>query len=74
MNSRRLKAKCTELGVNANDLANALKMSVSTYYRKLANNSFTVKEVTAIANYLHLNSNEVIYVFFNDECRIYATN
>lgn len=74
MNGRRLKAKCTELGVNANDLANALNMSVSTYYRKLTNDTFTVKEVTAIANYLHLNSDEVIYVFFNKDSRIYATN
>lgn len=74
MNGRRLKAKCTELGVNANDLASVLNMSVSTYYRKLTNDTFTVKEVAKIADYLHLNSDEVIYVFFNADSRRYATN
>lgn len=73
MSERRLKAKCVEANVNVESLAKALNMSVSTYYRKLAKNTFTVNEVIGIANCLHLNSNDVVYIFFNELSRINAT-
>ena len=50
MSDRRLKAKCVELNVTTDELAKALNISVSTYYRKLQKNTFTVKEVSDIAN------------------------
>ena len=53
MSERRLKAKCVEANVNVESLAKALNMSVSTYYRKLVKNTFTVNDVIGIANCLH---------------------
>ena len=74
MNERRLKAKCVEANVNVESLAKALNISVSTYYRKLAKNAFTVKEVIEIANCLQLSATEVIYIFFNELSRINETS
>lgn len=64
MNERKLKAKCVEYDVSTDDLANGIGMSVATYYRKLANQSFTVTEIIKIANYLRLTPNDVINIFF----------
>lgn len=36
----------------------------STFYRKMANNSFTVKEVDRIIEVLHLSLDEAVEIFF----------
>lgn len=64
MSERRLKAKCVELNVSSDELAKALNISVSTYYRKLSKNTFTVKEVSDIADYLNLSNDDVLHIFF----------
>lgn len=51
MNNRKLKSLRAEYGLTQKDMANLIKMPVSTYIRKeLGNASFTVEEAFKISS------------------------
>ncbi len=67
MTERKLKAQCIEKDISFEELSSLLGISISTFYRKLSNETFTVKEMRIIANHLNWNSDDLDYVFFTNE-------
>lgn len=66
MNKRKLRAKCVELGLSAEDVSKAIGMNISTYYRKMQKGTFTVAEVREISKFLELQHNELMNIFFEN--------
>lgn len=66
---KKLRGKMIERGFDAGSLAEAIKISKSTFYRKLAGNGqgFTVREATKIAQVLGLSAEEAAIIFFSHE-------
>lgn len=64
MNERKLKAKCVEVGINIETLAKAINIDTSTFYRKMKEESFSIKQANLISKTLELNHNEVMSIFF----------
>lgn len=64
MNTKKLKAKCIEKGMNIVDLSKCVGMYSSTFYRKLSNSAFSVEEARAISQTLELKNEEILSIFF----------
>ena len=60
----KLKAKIVECGMNVEQISKKIGMDKATFYRKMAKNSFLIKEIDAIANVLSLTSEESTKIFF----------
>lgn len=67
MVERKLKAQCIEREVTIEELSQVLGMSTSTFYRRLSNDTFTVKEIRKMAKYLNWTNDNIEYVFFTNE-------
>ena len=67
MNSKLLKLKIISVGSSAELVSNHIGIDISTFYRKLNNGNFTIKQVDAIKNYLGLSVNEFMDIFFANE-------
>lgn len=66
VNVNKLKGKAVEKEVPLKDLADAAGMTLSTFYRRMAEggDTFTIKEVRQIAIRLGLNEEETNEIFF----------
>lgn len=64
MNVRKLKAKLVECGISVEQIATKMAMNKATFYRKMQEESFTVKQAIQIADYLDLSHNEIMAIFF----------
>ena len=71
MNVRKLKGLLVEKGISLDYVATAIGVGRSTFYRKLQNggDSFTIGEVTAMANKIPLSKDEISNIFFSDLCQ-----
>lgn len=67
MNINKLRGKIVERGMNVGMLATRLGIDRATLYRKMKDESFTVREAVRIAKELGLTSEEVMAIFFNHE-------
>jgi len=67
MSGRKLKAQCIEKNISFEELSQVLGMSKSTFYRKLSNDTFTVKDIRKMSEYLNWTSDTMQYVFFPKE-------
>ena len=67
MSKRKLKAQCIEKNISFEELSQVLGMSKSTFYRKLSNDTFTVKDIRKMSEYLNWTSDTMQYVFFPKE-------
>ena len=65
MNERMLKAKLIERGTNVEEVAKAIGMDRATFYRKMKSESFTNKQTVNICNFLKLNHQEIMSIFFD---------
>ena len=63
---QKLKGKITEKGRNIESVSADLGMNPATFYRKMKNNSFKIKEVDKLVKILSLNGNEATSIFFSD--------
>lgn len=66
LNVNKLRGKAIENGIQMRDLADAAGVTLSTFYRRIADGgeSFTVKEVRQIAQRLKLSEVEMNEIFF----------
>lgn len=64
MNVNKLKGKMVELQINADGLAAKIGMHRSTLYRKMNDNTITVREAIVIKDALSLTNEEAIAIFF----------
>ena len=66
VNTDKLRGKMVENRVTSDMVADAIKCSRSTVYRKIRDggDDFTVGEVTIIASMLHLTTPEINDIFF----------
>lgn len=66
VNVNKLKGKIVENGINVDILAEKMGVDKSTLYRKIAANgeNFTIGDVDAMAQILHLTRDEVNGIFF----------
>jgi len=65
VNVNKLKGKIVEKGMNIGQLADKIYIDRSTLYRKINNNSLTIKEVNLICEALELTYKEAMSIFFN---------
>ena len=67
VNVPKLRGKMVEREMNANDLADRIKIDKATFYRKLKQNgeTFTVKEADLISKELNLCADEAMSIFFS---------
>ncbi len=67
IDANKLKGKVVERGLSGSEVATALGISQSTYYRKISKGgtSFTVAQVRKIAEVLNLSSEECNAIFFS---------
>ena len=61
----KLKGKITENGLNITDIAKALNINPSTFYRKMKKNSFEIGEVDVIVDKLKLSREDANSIFFS---------
>lgn len=73
MNINKLKGKIVEKGLNVTKVAEKIGVNRSTFYRKMNDSSFTVKEVNKIVNELDLSAKEALEIFFTDSVAYDAT-
>ena len=66
MDVQKLKGKIVENGQNVESLSAELGINIGTFYRKLKNNSFSIKEASELKKILSLTSEEAIAIFFTD--------
>lgn len=66
MNVNKLKAKCTEKGINIDTLSKGVDIGRSSFYRRMKKNAFSVEEAKKIAKYLGLKQQDVTDIFFED--------
>lgn len=68
MNQRKLRAKMVERGYNAERLAAKIDVSVTTIRNKLAGRTeFTQGEISAIAQCLSIEREEILDIFFDEK-------
>ncbi len=69
LNVNKLKGKAVEIGIQMKDLADAAGVTLSTFYRRIADGgeSFTVKEVRQMARRLNLSEAEMNEIFFKPD-------
>ena len=65
---QKLKGRIVEKSKNVNEVAKEIGIDKSTLYRKIKTNgsTLTIKEVTAIAECLELNYDDIKAIFFKD--------
>lgn len=64
LNKSELKGKLVSKELSIEKLAQLLGENPATIYRKIARNTFTLKEVEQIADMLHLSKEEAVSIFF----------
>ena len=67
MNVNKLKAKCIEKGINIETLSKNVGIGCSSFYKRLKDDSFSIKEVRRIATSLELTQMEITDIFFNSD-------
>ena len=69
MNASALKEYMNNLEVTPGEIAEALKINVSTWYRKIGKDgdSFTVKEMNGIIEFLKMPKESAAKIFFNEK-------
>lgn len=65
LNIQKLKGLIVERETTQENVAHEIGIDRTTFYRKMKNGSFTVKEAKMIANVLPLSKDEAIEIFFN---------
>lgn len=60
----KLKGKMIEKGFNAKTLSAELHINITTFYRKMNNNSFEIREADRIVDILSLSGKEAKDIFF----------
>ena len=65
LNSLKLKAKIVENGETITSVAQKIGIDVSTFHRKMANDTFFTKEADMIKKILNLSEEEATNIFFN---------
>lgn len=65
LDSRRLKGKLVENGLNVDTLAKKSGIKKSTIYRRIKSGAFTIREVDILCNTLNLSVQEAISIFFS---------
>lgn len=65
--TEELKARMLMCGITAKDLANALGINESTYYRRMANHgaTFTVEQAQKIAEILRMSRDDAVDIFLS---------
>lgn len=66
MNVNKLRGKIVEKGLSIKELAERIGVDRTTMYRKMKEESFTVREAVLISKELSLTSEEVMAIFFNN--------
>ncbi len=67
-NENKLRGKMAEKRYSVNDLAKALGINYSTFYRKsIGKSEFTRSEIQRIADILHLSIQDIQDIFFTGE-------
>lgn len=66
MNINKLKGKIVEKGLTVSKVAKQIGIHRSSFYRKMKDSSFTVKEVNLIVDALDLTADEAMEIFFTD--------
>ena len=64
MNINKLRGKIIEKGHSISTLAPKIGIDRATFYRKMKDESFTVREAVAISKELELSSDEIMSIFF----------
>ena len=64
LNCNKLKGKIVENGMSIVEISEILGINPATFYRKLKQNSFEIREADIIVNVLNLSSNEATSIFF----------
>ncbi len=64
VNRNKLKSKIVEENWTTDEIAAKIGMNPSTFYRKLRNGKFYIKEVAAIVDALSLTKDEAVDIFF----------
>lgn len=64
LKENKLRAKIIEKNSSISEVSRYVGISVPTFYRKMNKNSFLVKEVDMIAEFLCLNAQEAAEIFF----------
>lgn len=65
LNVQKLKGKMLEKGLNVKTLPADLGLSPATFYRKMKNNSFEIREADKIVDILSLSGKEAKDIFFS---------
>lgn len=65
MNDRKLRAKLVENDYTIERFSSEISINTTTFYRKISNSSFTIKEVQQMMKVLSLNREEVFDIFFD---------
>ena len=60
MDTQNIKKRMSDMGLKPVDMATEMGMDVSTYYRKMKNNSFTVLDLMVFKRVLRLNEKEAL--------------
>lgn len=66
LNVQKLKGKIVEKGKNIESISAELGVNPATFYRKMKNNSFEIREVDRLVKILSLNYDEASAIFFSD--------
>jgi hypothetical protein len=66
LNVQKLKGKIVEKGKNIESISAELGVNPATFYRKMKNNSFEIREVDRLVKILSLNCDEASAIFFSD--------
>lgn len=64
LKENKLRAKIVEKNLTIEKLSKKIGIDKATFYRKMAKNSFLIKEVDAIVKELELTSDEATDIFF----------
>lgn len=63
----KLKGKIIEKGKNIESVSADLGINPATFYRKMKNNSFEIREVDKLAKILSLSCDEATAIFFSND-------
>lgn len=63
---QKLKGKIVEKGKNVESVSAELGINPATFYRKMKNNSFEIKEADKLVKILSLSCEEASAIFFGD--------
>ena len=66
MKANKLKARMIERGITAARLSEYMGINIATFYRKLKNNYFTLKDASIMSQILELSNADIVDIFFED--------